>query len=301
MPAPGPYRTAFMLAAGILCSIIAVQGTTAFQCKHIRPLFDGQLARRVHARSSAHGRVQGKETAHNSPKPVCMRPEPQSQLDAYCAHLLAPDSIAADVCARPIGDDNTWHEVGRVTSTAGQSELEGLFGAVQYQQRLIAEHACRLHSSLRPVKRLPGIELGVRISDRLFPVSAASTCHEPSLAEMATAGFLGIPRPGAGNGDIYGKMKRVGKAEQYRAEQEVLPQAYFEDIYRFSDNPCNDVPWDTGAPQPRVVRAAKEGHLQGAVLDCGIQVLFPSPPRDRTQCILNATGECHPQHTILIQ
>ena len=135
-------RTAFWLA---LCILLAVDSGSTEPAFHHRMHLDtarGTMPAAV--RASRRVRVQATTTAtkyDQQPKPVCMRPEPQRQLDNYHAHILEAASVAADVYARGFGGgEEDWFKVGRVTSSVGGGEAgcEGLYEAVQYQQRSVS-------------------------------------------------------------------------------------------------------------------------------------------------------------------
>ena len=251
------------------------------------------------------GRSSPRGTVAVSSARECSAPWPQRQLDNYWAHL-AGDGFIANVYARAAAtaesddddddDDDArggWLAVGRVSSAGGEGDGDAgraLKHAAQRQGRLIREYACGLHpplrASLRASKqRAPDVELGLSVvaGDAVVAVPAASGGAgggEPSESEMTTAGFVGVPRRGAGAGGIYAAAaaprdeSRVAREEEEEEEEEsdgdpeVLPKGYFRDV-AYSAAGADAVPWETGVPQPRVVRAARDGRLRGSVLDCG--------------------------------
>ena len=99
----------------------------------------------------------------SSPLPQLRAVSPQVHLDNFLRHSSSPASSASSVAAvtaRPMGaNDCSWELVGAVSSCAAPSEGDiasgrdfnecALFAAVQVQQRLISEHACRIHHHLR--------------------------------------------------------------------------------------------------------------------------------------------------------
>ena len=206
--------------------------------------------------------------ALSGPQPVCSAPNPSAQLQAYDALLPEPSCVAATVLAREARADareeESWRVVGRVAASAdacGCAET-ALAGATQRQQRLIVEHALRLHKGLRPAKRSPGIALGLDLGGD-FPCRVApAAAGEPTDERMARSGFVGVPASRSAR-DLYAR----DDTESVRAVDGVLPPSYFARVV--AARPGDRVPWETGAPQPRVARAAREGALRGAVLDCG--------------------------------
>ena len=177
------------------------------------------------------------------PLPQLRAISPQVHLDNFLRHSSSPASSAsssvAAVTARPVGaDDCSWELVGAVSSCAAPSEGDiargldfnecALFAAVQVQQRLISEHACRIHHHLRAVKRAPGIELGLSSrgslgslpqdgsaegeggnkeneSRRWLPVNtravppSAMDGEPPDYAAVCSAGFVGEATRGKGS------------------------------------------------------------------------------------------------------
>ena len=134
-------RTAFWLA---LCILLALDSGSAEPAFHHRMHLGTARGIMPAAVASRRVRVQATVAAtkyNQQPKPVCMRPEPQRQLDCYHAHILEAASVAADVYDREFGGgEEDWFKVGRVTSSVGGGEagFEGLYGAVQHQQRSVS-------------------------------------------------------------------------------------------------------------------------------------------------------------------
>ena len=109
--------------------------------------------------------------------------------------------------------------VGRIAAgsvDAADDSVDGLIQAAQLQQRLIVEHACRLHKDLRAAKRGPGIEMGVETASGVQPVPpvsrAATADDEPSARQMLACGFAGAP---AGRRGIYNDFADAGGAARY--------------------------------------------------------------------------------------
>ena len=220
--------------------------------------------------------IAGVALSLSGPQPMCSAPNPSAQLQAYDALLSEPSCVAATVLAREARTADTadseaeeeegWRVVGRVAAStdAGDRAETALAGAAQRQQRLIVEHACRLHKALRPAKRSPGIALGLDLGGDRPHCVAPAAAGEPADERMARSGFVGVPASRSAR-DLYAPAE--GATESARAVDGVLPPSYFARVV--AARPGDPVPWETGAPQPRVVRAAREGALRGAVLDCG--------------------------------
>ena len=145
-----------------------------------------------------------------TPAPMCRAPCPRRQLLSYVAHVGGGGGAGAAVFAKARGSTDEWCLTGRVAA-GGVDAADDSFGtlarAAQLQQRLIVEHACRLHPHLRSAKKAPGIEMGVQTSGGVCAVPPAATGgDEPSPAEMLTGGFAGTPagrgRHGRRDGDL---------------------------------------------------------------------------------------------------
>ena len=105
--------------------------------------------------------IAGVALSLSGPQPMCSAPNPSAQLQAYDALLSEPSCVAATVLAREARtadtadseaeEEENWRVVGRVAAStdAGDRAETALAGAAQRQQRLIVEHACRLHKALR--------------------------------------------------------------------------------------------------------------------------------------------------------
>ena len=167
------------------------------------------------------------------PRVSCINPCPRRQLLAYVAHTGGvPAPCAATVYARPRRGAGEWSTVGRVACVdEGEGEGEGecgtelgeasreaslLEGAIQTQQRLIAEHAGRLHPTVRAANRdrrggeteADVIELGMVVglqarggaagdadaAAQVVPVAPTKLRDFVPGAYMTKVGFVGLPK-----------------------------------------------------------------------------------------------------------
>ena len=144
-------------------------------------------------------------------------PCPRRQLLSYVAHVGGGGATGMRVYARSKEDEScAWLTVGSVAAgspdTADDS-VDTVTCAVQFQQRLIVEHACRLDRSLIPAKRNGQIELAVEPqgggSRSIVPM-----VHEAGSAsweQMLACGFAGVA---AGRG-IYQDFESGDGARAY--------------------------------------------------------------------------------------
>lgn len=148
--------------------------------------------------------------------PMDRSPCPRRQLLGYVSHAAGRGGSGGAVVYACAAESilEQWQPVGRVAAGTAEAEddsLEGIIRAVQFQRRLIAEHACRLNKDLISAKRGAGITLGVEDPDGGIMLVPPSAPGDPSVQQMLECGFFGTP---AGRG-IYQSFGEDGGNRAY--------------------------------------------------------------------------------------
>jgi glutaredoxin-related protein len=124
-------------------------------------------------------------------------PCPRRQLLGYVAHVGGGGGQGMQVYARSRTDETAWLLVGSVAAgspDAADDSIAAAILAVQLQQRLIVEHACRLDKSLIAAKRKSEIELAVERHSRgpRAIVPMVDKAGSVSWKQMLGCGFAGV-------------------------------------------------------------------------------------------------------------